>query len=140
MRIRTRSLLPLATAVPLALAVGCAPPSAASSSVSPPPTAAAQASSTAPTADFTAGTIVETMDSGGYTYLCIENSGVRRWAAIPQTGVKVGQQVELTPGMQMANFNSKTLNRTFPSIYFCQGLVSSPNTSPQPALPAGTSR
>jgi hypothetical protein len=79
---------------------------------------------------FLSGTVVETMASGGYTYLSIENSGVRRWAAIPQSDVRVGQQVELAPGMEMRNFTSKTLDRTFPSILFCQGKVSPHGSSP----------
>jgi hypothetical protein len=69
------------------------------------------------------GTVIETMDSGGYTYVCIENGGQKTWAAVPQTQVKVGQQVQLAPGMFMNQFTSKTLGRTFDSIYFAGGLA-----------------
>ena len=69
------------------------------------------------------GKIVETMDVGSYTYVCVENEGQKQWAAIPTTQVKVGDAVELQPGMVMKNFSSKSLNRTFDTIIFSQGLV-----------------
>jgi hypothetical protein len=72
---------------------------------------------------LTKGTVVETMNSGGYTYVCIEKDGQKRWAAMPPTKVKVGDEVELGGGMEMGNFTSKTLNRTFEQIYFCGGMV-----------------
>lgn len=68
------------------------------------------------------GKVVETMNAAGYTYLSIENSGKKTWVAIPQTAVKVGQQVTCQPGMEMRDFKSKTLNRTFASIIFSGGL------------------
>ena len=69
------------------------------------------------------GKVVETMDAGGYTYVCLEKKGVKTWVAIPQTKVTVGKQMALQPGMEMRNFTSKSLNRTFDSIYFSGGLL-----------------
>jgi hypothetical protein len=69
------------------------------------------------------GTVVETMNSGGYTYALLENNGMQNWAAMPPTELKVGDNVELKSGMAMQNFSSKTLNRTFDTIYFTQGVV-----------------
>jgi len=68
------------------------------------------------------GKIVETMDSGGYTYVCLENSGMKTWVAMPLTKITLGKEVTCQPGMEMKNFTSKTLNRTFPSIYFSGGI------------------
>ena len=68
------------------------------------------------------GKVAETMSSGGYTYVYLENSGSKTWVAIPQTAVKVGQMVTCQPGMEMKNFTSKTLNRTFASIIFSGGI------------------
>lgn len=69
------------------------------------------------------GNVVETMNSGGYTYVCLENSGKKTWVAMPQTKVSVGQQVTCKPGMEMKNFTSKTLKRTFESVIFSDGLI-----------------
>jgi membrane protein implicated in regulation of membrane protease activity len=68
------------------------------------------------------GKVVEKLDSAGYTYVCVENGGKKIWAAVPQTQVKVGDQVMIIGAMEMQNFTSKTLNRTFESILFGQGL------------------
>lgn len=68
------------------------------------------------------GKIVETMDSNGYTYLLLDASQGKLWIAIPQTAVKVDQEVNCAPGLTMNNFTSKTLNRTFESIIFSPGI------------------
>jgi hypothetical protein len=70
------------------------------------------------------GKVAETMDSGGYTYINLDQGGRKKWVAIPLTEVKVGQQVTLQPGVEMGNFTSKTLKRTFDNIIFSGGLVS----------------
>jgi len=69
------------------------------------------------------GKVVETMNSGGYTYVSIENSGKKTWVAMPETKVKVGQNVTCQPGMPMDNFTSKTLKRTFDRVIFSGGLM-----------------
>jgi hypothetical protein len=75
-----------------------------------------------PPAISLSGKVVETMNSGGYTYVSLENNGKKTWVAVPATAVKVGQQVACLPGMEMKNFTSKTLNRTFDSIIFSGGI------------------
>jgi hypothetical protein len=87
----------------------------------PVPQAAMPAAPTAQAGSDLSGKVVETMNSGGYTYVCLENNGKKTWVAIPATKVAVGQQVTCQPGMEMKNFTSKTLNRTFPSIIFSGG-------------------
>jgi hypothetical protein len=64
------------------------------------------------------GQVLETMDSGGYTYVQVNLEGTSVWAAAPQFKVKKGDTVVIPPGMPMAKFHSKTLNRTFETIYF----------------------
>lgn len=71
------------------------------------------------------GKVVETMNSGGYTYVCLEKDGEKTWVAVPETKVTVGQEMAFDAGSPMANFKSKTLNRTFERIYFSSGPVSS---------------
>ncbi len=69
------------------------------------------------------GTVVETMDAAGYTYMLVENNYAKQWVAIPESEVKVDQQVTYQRGMPMNNFYSKTLDRTFQTIIFSSGLV-----------------
>jgi len=81
------------------------------------------------------GKVAETMNSGGYTYIKLDMGDKTKWVAIPMTEVKVGQQVKLLPGMEMRNFTSKTLNRTFESIIFSGGLASgSSGAAGKPAM------
>ncbi len=89
----------------------------------PAPQSQAQPQAQPQVASALSGKVVETMNSGGYTYICLEKGGQKTWVALPQTAVKVGQEVTCKPGMVMPNFTSKTLNRTFPSIVFSEGLI-----------------
>ena len=115
------SHLAIVAAVVVAIsAVGC------KSAKQEAPAPAPQAQSGAPAAQAggaISGKVVETMNSGGYTYVRLENSGKKMWVALPDSKVKVGQQVTCQPGMVMNNFTSKTLNRTFDSIIFSGGVL-----------------
>ena len=81
------------------------------------------------------GTINETMNASGYTYLSLNTSQGSIWVAIPQTTVKVGDEITCAPGMIMKDFQSKTLNRTFASIIFSPGIVGAPAESPHTSAP-----
>jgi hypothetical protein len=65
-----------------------------------------------------AGEVIETMNAGGYTYVHVNTGKEKVWAAGPETNVKVGDRVSFLTGMEMPDFRSETLNRTFKSIYF----------------------
>ncbi|HIJ90978.1 MAG: DNA-binding protein [Desulfobulbaceae bacterium] len=78
------------------------------------------------------GKVAETMNSGGYTYVLLDKGGVTTWVALPQTQVVVGNEIACQPGMVMNNFTSTSLNRTFDSIVFSQGLAS-PGSAVAPA-------
>jgi hypothetical protein len=67
------------------------------------------------------GSVSETMDSGGYTYIYLDTGAGKKWVAMPLMQVKVGEKVELMPGIEMVNFTSRTLNRTFDTIIFSPG-------------------
>lgn len=70
------------------------------------------------------GRVVQTMNSGGYSYVLVKKKGGEKiWLAIPQTQVVVGEQMTFGGGMEMINFQSKSLNRTFDKIIFSQGPI-----------------
>ncbi len=64
------------------------------------------------------GTILEAMTSGGYTYAKITENDKNFWIAGPSASVKVGDVVSFSEQMNMPNFTSKSLNRTFKSLMF----------------------
>ncbi len=70
------------------------------------------------------GTVKETMNASGYTYMLVNSNGNEAWVAIPETKVGLGDKVNYFEGMEMKEFTSKTLNRTFDSILFSPGLAS----------------
>ncbi|HEY5513334.1 MAG TPA: hypothetical protein VIK40_06805 [Geomonas sp.] len=76
----------------------------------------------APEKAILAGKVVETMDAGSYTYILLEKDGKKGWAAVPNTEVKVGEEIELIKGIDMGSFKSTTLNRTFDTIHFSAGV------------------
>ena len=91
------------------------------------------------------GTVAETMNAGGYTYIKVKESDV--WIATSTIEVSEGDQVEYSGGAEMLNFHSKSLDRTFESIWFVQkagitGQDASRQTAAQghAPIPAGTAR
>lgn len=72
-----------------------------------------------PAAPFLAGKVLQTMDSGGYTYMYVQQKdGKKAWVAVMTTPVKVGSQVTFKGGMEMTDFESKSLKRKFDKIFF----------------------
>lgn len=69
------------------------------------------------------GSVAETMNSGGYTYVLLDRKGEKEWFAVPESLVKVGDEIQLMPGVQMGSYTSQTLNRTFDKITFSGGIT-----------------
>jgi len=78
------------------------------------------------------GKVLETMDVGGYTYLQVDDDQGPAWVAIPQAKIEKGQDVSVTTGMEMRNFESKTLGRSFESIIFAGGIDGSQPAAADP--------
>ena len=81
------------------------------------------------------GTVAETINAGGYTYIRIEESDV--WIATSTMEVSEGEQVEYSGGAEMLNFHSKSLDRTFESIWFVQKVGIAGQNTPQQAAARG---
>jgi hypothetical protein len=67
------------------------------------------------------GKVVEVLNGGGYTYVTVEKAGEKTYVAVPQMQMAVGRQITFAPGMEMNNFQSKALNRTYAKIIFSSG-------------------
>lgn len=117
---------------------GTKPASSAAPAVPAAQPAAPAAQSAAPTPDPAAltGTVVETMNSGGYTYARLQVAGKDDvWIAGDEFPVKTGDRLAVEPGMPMQNFESKTLKRTFPLIYFVSSVTRDGQAMGAPAAP-----
>lgn len=67
--------------------------------------------------------VLSTIDVPQYTYLEVALNNKPVWLAAGTVAVKKGDVVRFDNGMEMRNFQSKTLNRTFPSIIFVSRVV-----------------
>ena len=128
----TRTPTLLASVALLALLGAChrdsAPVTAAPTGPAPAPAAAPAMpdmpgmpgmGAAAPASAATAtGTVEETMNASTYTYVRVKTPQGDIWAAAGQFKVAKGDQVVVPLNMPMSNFESRTLHRTFPMIYF----------------------
>ncbi len=74
------------------------------------------------------GVVQQTIDAGQYTYVQVSSGGSQMWLAAPATKLQKGQTITWSGGTPMANFESKTLNRTFKNILFV-GKVNVPTST-----------
>lgn len=134
-------LKPLALcAATLTLAAGCAHTTGQATPTAPAaePAPVAATAPAAPAVNINKGTVTEVIQAGRYSYVNVDSGSAKTWFAIPTAEVKVGQQVEVKPGMQVTNYLAKSLNRTFETIYFSDELVITEVAKPAAAkkLPA----
>jgi len=64
------------------------------------------------------GEVIEKQDAGEYSYLKINEKGRIYWIAVPLMDVGIGENIVYSKFMEMKNFNSKALNKTFESVLF----------------------
>jgi hypothetical protein len=85
--------------------------------------------------------VVEHMNASNYTYIKVEEKDKEYWIAVPQMEVEEGAVLYFTKSMEMKNFRSETLNRTFESILFVDDISATPHTtkniSAHPEVQAG---
>lgn len=125
--------LPLALSL-LLVATGALAETAPMRAGGPPPVAAP---APAPAATITRGKVLETMNAANYTYARVQTDSGEKWVAGPQTTLKVGDQVEWPGGVEMKNFTSKSMGKTFESILFVDRLGLAGAAAPAAAAPHG---
>ena len=91
------------------------------------------------TAEALTGTVLERIDASPYCYLRLKTAKGEVWAAVPEAKLEKGAEVTIGNPMLMANFESKTLKRTFAEIYFgnlgpAGGAPAAPAMGAAPAL------
>ncbi|MCB0747101.1 MAG: DNA-binding protein [Ignavibacteriae bacterium] len=79
-------------------------------------------------------TVVEHMNGGGYTFLKGEKDGNELWVAIREMPVETGETYYFKDAMEMKNFESKSLNKTFASILFVSDITKNAE-APKTAMP-----
>ncbi len=72
--------------------------------------------------DHTA-TVEEKIDAANYTYLQVTENDKTYWIAVTRMEIEIGETVYFSQAMEMKNFKSESLDRTFESILFVQDAV-----------------
>lgn len=70
--------------------------------------------------------VVEHMNGGGYTFIKANENGSEFWMAVREMPVEVGETLYFQTAMEMKNFESKSLNRKFDSIWFVDNVSKTP--------------
>lgn len=73
--------------------------------------------------------VLEVIQTTNYTYLHVEETGGDKWLALPSMEAKANDVYYYTGGMEMNNFESPELGRTFPKVYFIEAVSKSPTLS-----------
>jgi starvation-inducible outer membrane lipoprotein len=73
--------------------------------------------------------VAEVIQTSQYTYLKVSENGVETWIAVTRMEAAAGETYYYDTAMEMTNFKSKELNRTFESILFVQEISKQPVAS-----------
>lgn len=65
-----------------------------------------------------AGEVISTQDANEFTYVEVKRPDAVEWIAVPLMELKPGSVIRYEKGIVMADFYSKLLKRTFPSVRF----------------------
>ena len=71
--------------------------------------------------------VLDNMNASQYTYLKVKENDSEYWIAVPQMEVQKGETLYFGKSMEMKNFHSETLNKTFDSILFVDHVSKTPN-------------
>lgn len=67
--------------------------------------------------------VKEVLQANAYTYLLVTEAEKEYWMAVPKTEAILGKTYTYQGGMEMKNFESKDLKRTFDSVLFVEGII-----------------
>ncbi len=68
--------------------------------------------------------VEQVLQTTSYTYLLAEENGQTQWLALPKIEATIGETYYYQGGMEMRDFKSAELKRTFESVIFIQGVQS----------------
>jgi hypothetical protein len=81
-------------------------------------------------------TVKEVIQASSYTYLNVEENNEIYWIAVNKGAYEVGNVLYYDNGMEMNNFESKDLQRTFESIFFVQDITDQPRLPGEETQPS----
>ncbi len=91
-----------------------------------------QASGDSQNGDSNKAVVMEVIQTSNYTYLRVEKGKKEEWIAISRRQIEKGAVVNYEPGLEMKNFKSPELGRTFETVYFVQVISTDATGEPDP--------
>ena len=73
--------------------------------------------------------VVEHTNASNYTYIKVKEKDNEYWIAAPQMAVENGDVLYYTKSMEMKNFHSDALNKTFASVLFVDDISKTPHSA-----------
>ncbi len=73
--------------------------------------------------------LLDRIDASSYSYLEVSENGNDYWIAAPKIQANIGDTLYYIQSMEMKNFHSQKLNRTFDRILFVQNISKNPSSS-----------
>jgi hypothetical protein len=84
------------------------------------------------TVDPDKSVVREVIQTSNYTYLRVEKNKKEEWIAITRQQIDEGAVIYYEPGLEMKNFQSPELGRTFETVYFVQEISTESAGQPNP--------
>jgi len=89
--------------------------------------------------NFNSAKAIEAINSGSYSYVKLSENGKEFWAAVSAQSIEIGHTYFYKDAFEMKNFQSKTLNRVFESIWFINEFYAeNPNNHTNTQVSTGT--
>ena len=85
-------------------------------------------------ADLHTVVVQEVIQATSYTYLKAKEADSEFWIAITKREIEAGATISFAGGLEMKNFQSKDLQRTFETVYFVDRVVSGGSPASQPPV------
>lgn len=74
------------------------------------------------------GVVQKVLQTSGYTYVLVKSGNDTSWLAVNKMPVKQGETLYYDNGLEMSNFHSRALNRTFAKLALIQNASTSPGS------------
>jgi hypothetical protein len=71
--------------------------------------------------------VAEVIQASSYTYLKVKENSDEKWMAVTKQDIRVGDVYYYEGALQMTNFHSKDLDRTFEEVYFISQISKKPS-------------
>lgn len=71
--------------------------------------------------------VSEVIQASNYTYLKVKENSDEKWMAVTKQDIRIGDVYYYEGALQMTNFHSKDLDRTFEEVYFISQISKKPS-------------